>query len=265
MKKNKARDYSASIASSGLIAAGTAEIILEIEGKDLDIEPLPGQFAHIEVPGGFLRRPISVAGCDKERGRVRLIVQKTGKGSTALAKLPKGASIKALLPLGRPFALDLAEDAAKSGGRIWIAAGGIGLAPLLFFAQYARARGMRFDSFIGFREEKRVFGAEEMKACGDVSLELGWFVTDVIEREMGRVKPSLIFACGPAAMLEMLQKICDRHGVRAFASLEERMGCGIGACLACACMTARGGAHDKRYKRVCADGPSFDLSEVAFN
>jgi dihydroorotate dehydrogenase electron transfer subunit len=265
MEKSKARDYNASIASSRLIAIDTAEILLEIEGKDLDIGPLPGQFAHIEVPGGFLRRPISVAGCDRARGRVRLIVQRSGNGSTALTKLPKGASIRALLPLGQPFPLNLAEDAVKNGGRIWIAAGGIGLAPLLLFAQFARAGGMRFDSFVGFREEGRVFGVEELKACGDVSLELGGLVTDVIEREMERVKPRLIFACGPAAMLKTLQKICDRHEVKAFASLEERMGCGVGACLACACMTARGGFHYKRYERVCADGPSFNLSEVVFD
>ncbi|MDR3321911.1 MAG: dihydroorotate dehydrogenase electron transfer subunit [Synergistaceae bacterium] len=222
------------------------------------IHPLPGQFVHAAVPGSFLRRPVSVAGFSEDGGKLRLIVRRVGEGSRTLAALPVGSVVKMLCPLGRPFPMELAESA----GSVWIVAGGIGLAPLLFAARYARERGVEIESFAGFRDEAQVFGVEELEECGGLKLSLGGLVTDALLEALERERPGMILACGPGAMLRALQRICAERGISAYVSLEEHMGCGVGACLVCSC-----GVNDESgfaYKRVCADGPTFNLSEVAF-
>ncbi|MDR1943365.1 MAG: dihydroorotate dehydrogenase electron transfer subunit [Synergistaceae bacterium] len=286
MAGDKIRDYRAVAVSVARMAADAAEITLSLgsagqEREDrgfrrnedvqeriktlpsgFDPDPAPGQFAHISVPGSFLRRPFSIAGYDRERKLARFIVRRAGAGSAALSSLSAGSEVSVLFPLGTPLPMELAASLSEAGGKVWLVAGGAGVAPMLFAAQRAAEEGVRLDSFVGFRDEELVFGVDEMRACGEVSLSVGELLTGRLLEALESRTPDLILACGPEGMLRALQGICLERGLRAYASLEERMGCGIGACLVCNCrVRSRDGFT---YKRVCADGPVFDLSEAVF-
>jgi dihydroorotate dehydrogenase electron transfer subunit len=280
IKKTKPGDIPAEIHSTEWIARDIREIRLKL-GKTsgyrgtapispiLPFSPTPGQFAHIALPGVFLRRPISIAGYERKNRLLRLIVQRAGRGTDILCSLPAGSELTALLPLGNPFPLDEIRRVAESGGRdgrgerdknVWIVSGGIGIAPLLFLAGWAYESGIRLDSFAGFADREKMFAVSELEACGTCRLSTGGYVTDSIEDALKERKPELIIACGPAPMLAALQKICKKHDIAAYASFEERMGCGIGACLVCNCGFGEGSGF--RYRRACIDGPVFDLSEA---
>ena len=226
------------------------------------IKALPGQFVHFEAGGALLRRPISIAGCDRENLALRVIIQNAGRGSAALSSLCPNEKIQALLPLGTPFPMAAILDALSGGGSVWLGSGGIGIAPMLFCADVIKKAGFTARSFAGFRDREHIFGTEELGICGPVSVSAGGFVTDDLALALGTEKPDMLLACGPTPMLAALQKICAEHGITAYASLEEHMGCGIGACLVCSCKINKPDGFS--YKRVCSDGPVFKLSEVAF-
>jgi dihydroorotate dehydrogenase electron transfer subunit len=208
--------------------------------------------------GAFLRRPISVAGFDGASRRARFIVRAAGHGTEAIASLEPGDEIRALMPLGNTFPADrLAPDA-----RVWLVGGGIGAAPLLYTADYIKkaAPAREIKSFLGFRDARGVFGADELSGYGEVFLDVGGFVTEKILTALESGRPDVIFSCGPEPMLAALKKICREHNLPAYVSLEARMGCGVGACLVCAHKTD---SERTEYKRVCRDGPVFDITETA--
>lgn len=139
------------------------------------------------------------------------------------------------------------------------------MAPLLYLAKKLsgtrRASG-EIRTFAGFRDERLVFGTDELERYGRVDLSVGGFVTEPLLGALESARPSVIFACGPEPLLRSLQTICVARNLSAYASLEEHMGCGVGACLVCSCrIRAQSGSE---YKRVCRDGPVFDLLEVRF-
>jgi len=250
-------DQIATVASNRLIAKDTVEMELRLENET---RPLPGQFAHIEAKGVFLRRPISVAGYAD--GLLRVIIQRVGKGSYALSEMQEGETTRVLAPLGNPFPT---TPPPGGDGPLWIVGGGIGVAPLLYLGKklsetVGASREIR--SFLGFREPSLVFGADELGGAGEVELATGGLVTDLPERALAKETPSVIFTCGPTGMLRAVQKICAAHNILAYASLEEHMGCGVGACLVCSCKVRTQSGYE--YKRVCYDGPVFSLSEVIF-
>jgi dihydroorotate dehydrogenase electron transfer subunit len=265
MQETKPLDIPMIIRSAKWIAKGTREIILtpaaKPDGAEM-ISPLPGQFAHISIPGVFLRRPVSIAGYDGEDHLLRLLVRRAGRGTDILSELPEGSELRALLPLGNPFPVGQISDAARGQG-VWLVSGGIGVAPLLFLARQAVKSGVRLDSFAGFTDKESAFGINELEACGECALSVGGFVTDLISDALKERRPDLIVACGPAPMLASLQKICGEHALAAYASFEERMGCGIGACLVCNCGFDTDGGF--AYRRVCLDGPVFNLLEAKFS
>lgn len=260
-ENDRASELVLQVVSVQRVAHGTTSIWLRPGDEGRCIRATPGQFAHIAVEGVFLRRPISIADYDGEA--IRIIVQEAGRGTRKLSALRPRERVNALVPLGRSFPMAKAEERLASGKELWFVAGGIGLAPLLFCASSLRKSTRAANavkSFAGFRDRTRVFGLDELAACGEVNLVVGGLVTEELEAALSKSKPAMLFSCGPAPMLRSLQEICRRFDVRAYASLEERMGCGIGACLVCSCKVGTGGGFD--YKRVCRDGPVFDLSEV---
>ena len=246
------------VVSADTLAPGITEINFE---SNRPICALPGQFAHFEVKGALLRRPISIAGADNASGTLRFIIQSVGKGSSLLSSLRAGDRVSALLPLGTPFPIDVLLERVSSGC-VWLVSGGIGVAPMLFCADMIKKSGYAANSFVGFRDSEHMFGVSELKECGAVVVSCGGFITDELERALRSERPDLILSCGPTPMLKSLQAVCSKHGIRAYASLEEHMGCGIGACLVCSCKINNG--VDFSYKRVCRDGPVFELSEVVF-
>ena len=219
-----------------------------------------GQFVNIFAEGFSLRRPVSLCGIDKENGTIRLVFEVRGKGTKEISKLNEGDLIDIIAPLGRGFKLRDYKKAITVGG-------GIGTPPML---PLAKTFGENCVSINGFRNAAAVILQEDFKATGaktilctdDGSAGKKGFVTEALKEEILSEKPDVIFACGPNAMIKAIVDIAKEYDIPCQVSLEERMGCGIGACLVCACRTVRNG--EEYYAHVCQDGPVFDSKEVIF-
>ncbi len=214
-----------------------------------------GQFVMLGAKGFPLRRPIAV--CMAEGERVTVCYRVKGGGTRALSELKAGETLPVLLPLGNGFFVKENEK------RIAVIGGGVGIFPLVsVIREYAGKK--EIFSYMGFRNQNALCMQEELKKSTSLTLasddgSFGFHGTAVqaFEREFETVKPDIIVACGPTPMLRALKEATKNKGVPVYVSLEERMGCGIGACLVCVCEKTNG-AH----ARVCKDGPVFELGEV---
>lgn len=215
----------------------------------------PGQFLHILCGEGvFLRRPISI--CDAREGTVRFIFEVKGDGTRILAQKNPGDKINIIGPLGNTFIEGDFKRAAVIGG-------GIGVFPLYMLCRKLE----KPDIFLGFRSKDRVVMTEEFSELGEVSVatddgSFGYsgYAADLLEEKLKKEKYDVIYACGPAPMLSGLKRLAEKYDVPLRVSLEQRMGCGIGACLVCSCETIFEGSD--KYRRVCKDGPVFWANEV---
>ena len=223
----------------------------------------PGQFAHIAVPGDrahLLRRPISLYSVHD--GILELGIAAKGEGTRRILQAKPGEEIDLLYPLGRGF-----DKGAMR--RIAFVGGGIGIAPLRFAME--RFADAQCRAVFGFRSRDLLYAVEECEKTGasvtvctdDGSAGFHGLVTDPLEEMLRRGEVDGVMACGPTPMLRAVQALALRCGVPAQLSLEEHMGCGLGACLTCNCkVKAKDGEFG--YKRVCADGPVFPAEEVVF-
>ncbi|MDP4085383.1 MAG: dihydroorotate dehydrogenase electron transfer subunit [Bacillota bacterium] len=238
---------------------------LTIKGQLTGEITSPGQFVHIRVSNELdplLRRPISISSYDKESGHLTMIYRKEGKGTTMLAKKESEESVDILGPLGNGFSID--ETAI--GDTALLVGGGIGVPPLYELSKQLKAKGVKIVHVLGFQTASAVFYEKEFLENGETYIAtvdgthgMKGFVTDIIEAK--RLSFHTLYACGPRAMLKAIEERYPEKNV--FLSLEERMGCGIGACFACVCKDA----HDPSgvsYKKVCSDGPVFRVGEVLF-
>ena len=221
-----------------------------------------GQFVHILAPGFTLRRPISICGIDRERGNIRFVFIIKGHGTEAIARLNEGDMLNMIAPLGNGFSV----QSAPSGKRVIVVGGGIGVPPMLETAKSCN----KVTAVLGFRSYKNIILAEEFKAvCENVLLctddgsvgEKG-IVTAPLARELGKGDVGAVFACGPLRMLGAVAETAKKYGVFCEVSLEERMGCGVGACVGCVARIQRGG--EEKLLRVCKEGPVFNAEEVLF-
>lgn len=229
-----------------------------IECPEIARESKPGQFLHIKVNKGLdplLRRPISISRAYRDTGYVSLIYQVLGRGTKEMTEFRQGDDIDVMGPLGNGFTL-------FSGKKCAVIGGGMGVAPLIELA----SRLEDCDAYVGFRcstfkltEYKEVCGGLHI-ATEDGSEGCKGYVTDIIE-DIG--KYDIVYTCGPKPMMKKVKELCERSSVRCFVSMEERMGCGIGACLVCACKIKEGNSW--HYKKVCTDGPVFEAGEVDFD
>ena len=219
----------------------------------------PGQFVHIRAKGYTLRRPISICGIDKEKGTLRIVFEIRGEGTAEIAKLNKGDLIDMLAPLGHGFTVE------PSYNKIVLIGGGIGTPPML---PLAKAYGDKAVAISGFRNASAVIlqddfrktGAETILCTDDGSAGIHGFVTQPLKELAEKGGIDAVYACGPMPMLKGVAAICRENGIFCQISLEERMACGIGACLGCACRTVR---NDEEYfAHVCKDGPVFNAEEV---
>ena len=246
-----------------------------LEGDTSDITA-PGQFLNLQLDGFYLRRPISI--CDWMGDTLRVVFEVRGEGTEWLSRRKAGEKLDVLGPLGRGFDV--------SGKKLLVVGGGIGVPPLLGCAKYAAARGGEVHACLGFRDEgHKMLTGNFTEYCrslnvisDDGSTGRKGFVTELAEEFLtaeacagscagdactaccGAPARPVILACGPRPMLKSMAALAERYGVPCQVSLEERMGCGVGACLVCACKTA-----DGRMKHVCKDGPVFDSREVDWN
>lgn len=228
-----------------------------IEAGDIAADAKPGQFLNLySADGGhLLPRPISICGIDKQKGQIRLVYRVAGFGTGEFSQLTSDHTIDVMGPLGNGF--------KKEGTRAIIIGGGIGIPPML---QLAKELECEKSIVLGFRDEE--FLSEEFEPYGKVykSSDTGFTgvkgtVMDAI-REYG-ITGDIIYACGPTPMLRAISAYAQENGITAQISLEERMACGVGACLACVCQSKEIDDHSKVHnKRICKDGPVFYAGEV---
>lgn len=233
----------------------------EIDAPELADEAQVGQFANVTAPGFTLRRPISICGIDRERGTLRFVFEVRGKGTEEIASLGEGESLDVLAPLGNGFRV-------PEGKRIVVVGGGVGVPPLLGVSHVSKELctailGFRDYSKIILEDEFRENGSETILCTDDGSVGRKGLVTFPLAEILEKGDTAAVMACGPEPMLKAVAKMCEVYGVPCQVSLEQRMGCGVGACVVCSCMTVRNGKEF--YSRVCKDGPVFNAEEVKFN
>ena len=239
-----------------------------LEAPELAAIAQPGQFVHVRVADTsdpLLRRPISLHGIDKQNGTITLLYQVVGRGTQLLAQWEKGREIDVMGPLGKGFILP--EEVEN----ITVVGGGIGAAPLFPLLSLLKQSGKKIKVIFGARNKEALIGLDKIREMGldtyiatdDGSAGHKGFVTDILIQENKHLKPDYIYACGPEPMLAKVVEIALAAGIPGQVSLEERMGCGVGACLACVCKIKVGDGFN--YSKVCNEGPVYDLREVLFH
>ena len=228
-------------------------------------EAKPGQFISMYTNDGskLLPRPISICEIDKAAGRLRVVYRVTGKdtGTEQFSKMSAGDTVPVIGPLGNGFPYEKAE-----GKKVFLMGGGIGVPPILELAKQMKCEKKQI--LAGYRDAQ-TFLREEFEQNGElyISTEDGSVgtkgnVMDAI-RENG-LTADMIFACGPTPMLRAIKAYAEENGIECYISLEERMACGIGACLACVCKSKEKDHHSNvNNKRICKDGPVF-LTGIPF-
>lgn len=201
----------------------------------------PGRFAHLAVPGFYLRRPISL--CDWDECSYTLVYKVVGEGTAAMALWKPGFETDAMVGLGRGY------DLEAFGERPLLVGGGSGVPPLYALAKALKALGKRPVAALGFNAPDEVFMKEDFERICETRLAVGGYVTDVL----GGLDCDSVAACGPEPMLKAVYRAVDLPGQFSF---EARMACGVGACMGCTCVTKLG------PKRICADGPVFRREEI---
>jgi len=270
---------------------------LVLRGEIAEIA-LPGQFAHIQVAAGLqaglsrdplLRRPISIAGIDRPRKEITLYYRVAGRGTKLLTSVKSGESLSVLGPLGNGFTI-------PTQGELLLLAGGIGIFPLLSVIQAAeKVPSLKVTLLWGGQNKEFLesAGLEDLRQTGihcrlatlDGTLGQKGLITDLLLNYLTSGAPGeksvngeksvtgqnsafrenlFAAACGPKVMLKAVTRICEQEGVPIEVSLEERMGCGVGACLGCAC-TVKDSSGQLKRKRICLEGPIIDGREVVWD
>ena len=224
-------------------------------------EAVPGQFISVysNDSGRMLPRPISICEMDKEKGALRIVYRVAGKGTEEFSCCKAGDTLDILGPLGNGFPLEQCPEGKKA----FLIGGGIGIPPMV---QLSKELQGEVQVVAGYRDE--LFLTEELKANGtlylateDGSAGTKGNVLDCI-RENG-LTADVIYACGPTPMLRAIKSYAEEHRIDCWISMEERMACGIGACLACVCKSKEIDDHSKVHnKRICKEGPVFHAQDV---
>jgi dihydroorotate dehydrogenase electron transfer subunit len=255
-------EHVARIAGQETLAPGI--YLLTLEAPELALAVQPGQFAMVGCGCGydpFMRRPFSIHQADRQAGTVNILYRVAGAGTSWLAARRSGEPVSLLGPLGRGF-----RYAGKNGagGMALLVGAGIGAAPLLFLAEELAALPGRLAVLLGARTTDEILRRPAFERCGEVlaitddgSSGRRGTVVDLLAEALSEGSWSQVYACGPKPVLQAVRRISLERGVPAQLSLEERMACGLGACMGCACQGAGG-----RMLRVCAEGPVFDADEV---
>ena len=251
----------AKVLSQEMLADGIYSLWIETEAA---LTARPGQFVSVYTTDAskLLPRPISICEIDKEAKRLRLVYRVTGEktGTKQFSELKAGDFVPVIGPLGNGFPYEKAE-----GKKVFLMGGGIGVPPILELAKQMKCEKKQIIA--GYRD-CHTFLREEFEAAGtlyiateDGSVGTKGNVMDAIRENA--LEADVIYACGPTPMLRAIKKYAEENGIECYISLEERMACGIGACLACVCKSREKDAHSNvNNKRICKDGPVFLSTEV---
>ena len=248
------KDYVATIVKNESIADNICAVTFDI-GEEAAIRA--GQFGNISVGGThLLRRPIAI--CKVEKNLVTFCYQIKGEGTQILKNMEAGTQTNVLLPLGNGFYVEENEK------KVALVGGGVGVFPLIsVLRQYNDTK--EISAFIGYRNKGAVCGTEEFEKASkfvavtdDGSYGEKMNAVQAFEKALQEgYRPDVVLSCGPTPMLRALKQVTRREGLPCYVSLEERMGCGIGACVVCVCDLTNG-----KKARVCKDGPVFNAQEV---
>lgn len=224
-------------------------------------EMLPGQFVEVRVdnsPSTFLRRPISINIVDYDRNELWLLVAAVGDGTRQLQKLQKGDHLNCMLPLGNSFTMP-----TDSTQKVLLVGGGVGVAPLLYFGKRIKAMGGEPTFLLGARSAKDVLERELFEQVGRVLIT----TEDGSEGEKGFVTNHSVLAqehfdristCGPKPMMMAVARYAFKNDIECEVSLENKMACGVGACLCCVEKTVEGN------KCVCKEGPVMNIKKLTW-
>ena len=243
---------------------GTGIYDLTIQTKEIAAAAKAGQFVSVysNDASKLLPRPISLCGIDRKAGTLRLVYRVTGEhtGTEEFSRLQAGDTMKIMGPLGNGFTVE-------KGRKAFLIGGGIGVPPMLQLAKEMKDAGENFQIVMGYRDAG-TFLLDEFKEQGEsfVATEDGSVgtkgnVLDAIREN--HLDADVIYACGPTPMLRALKAYAEEQNMTWYVSMEERMACGIGACLACVCNSTEKDAHSNvKNKRICKEGPVFNAKEV---
>jgi dihydroorotate dehydrogenase electron transfer subunit len=260
--ENKKKE-TAVVASQRKLATGIYDMWIN---TTLASQAKAGQFINIypEDKSTLLPRPISICEADKEAGKLRIVYRVAGKGTGEFSTYSEGHNIDILGTLGNGFPIDKAN-----GKRVFLMGGGIGIPPMLELAKQIKAAGVakQIDIIVGYRNNE-LFLSDDLSKYGTVhiatedgSAGTKGNVMNAIEAES--LEGDVIFACGPMPMLRAIKAYAADKGMQAYISLEERMACGVGACLGCVVKTKEIDHHSHvKNARICTDGPVYEAQSV---
>ena len=242
-------------------ALSDKHVLIKLTHSEPLPEMLPGQFVEVRVddsPSTFLRRPISINNVDYERHDLWLLVAAVGDGTRRLQQLRSGDTLNCVLPLGNSFTLP-----EKPGAKVLLVGGGVGVAPLLYLGRKIKAMGMQPTFLLGARTAKDVLEKPLFEEVGRVLIT----TEDGSEGEKGFVTNhsvlasenfDLISTCGPKPMMMAVARYAYKNDIECEVSLENKMACGVGACLCCVEKTVEGN------KCVCKDGPVMNIKKLSW-
>ncbi len=227
----------------------------------------PGQFVTVRVANTdapLLRRPFSIMNVNRAEGSFELLVRVVGRGTQMLAEAAVSTYFDLVGPTGQPF------PRSDNPKEVLLVAGGVGVAPLIFLADVLQALTVPYyvrGLFGADTEDNLVCWQEFSTRCDEFTVatedgsagEAG-MVTGLLSDQLGRGDVDCVYACGPVAMLAEVAGQCEAHQLPCWVSVEQRMACGVGACLGCV-IPVRGQGYS-RYLRVCREGPVFAAAQI---
>lgn len=233
-------------------------VLMKLRSEQVLPAIVPGQFVQVRIDGSpstYLRRPISIHDVDVEQNEITLLVQQVGEGTRHLAALKVGDTINMVLPLGNGFSLP------EKGEKCLLVGGGIGIAPLYYFAKVLNEKGIRPTLLLGGKSQSDLLRLADYQRFGETFVttedgslgEKGFVTMHSVWRNQDFDK---IYVCGPKPMMKAVAKLADEKNVWCEVSLENLMACGLGACLCCVEDTVDG------HVCVCKEGPVFNIRRL---
>lgn len=240
-------------------------ILLRLKNEDIAKKAYPGQFVNVRCPidnSHILRRPISIMNAEPEEGWFEIAFEIRGEGTRLLSEINKGDFLDVMGPLGKGF--DFSDDYS----RIAVIGGGIGIYPLYFLGK--RMQKCNIDVFMGYRCADRVVlnndfdreGCSVYLSTDDGSAGYSGYITSLFKKIYEQGRYDMIYVCGPEIMAKAVTAMLGEEKKICQVSMEERMGCGIGACLVCICAVKD--ESNVIRKTTCKDGPVFRASDLVW-